>query len=328
MGRSLRRLVLNFIGFFGDVGASWLVSRFPDLEVLHLLSSFRLVGDEGKATYWCHDLDYEYVEIGREQDVVGDDALGVLASSLRLKELVVSACVEADSFSDLDDTDDSAREQTAVTASPSIEAIGPALTALAPSLQRFGLASCASMGPLVSAFPPLPNLTGLRLDWSTADAEFREVQLLPAVTALARAGHLPRLTDLTLCLPWNVDSGARRAVTEFNSLTSLRRLRLVGAPHNDKDAWVTTVLATVALPLLTELVVEVTGSATLDASVPALRRRCPSLSSLRIHNATVGLALLQGLSIAGVPSAFVRCQVLPGVTHGWVRHDPLLRFLP
>lgn len=175
----------------------------------------------------------EYLEVGHEEDVVQDAALGVLASRLRLQELVVSACVEADDIADGEE--ESAEEPTAVTARPSIDAVSVALAALAPSLQRFGLASCAPMGPLVTDISSLPHLTGLRLDWSTADVDFRDVRLLPVVTGLARAGRFPRLTDLTLCLPCRVGTGGGLAVEQLNRLTSLRRLRLVGVPSTDDD---------------------------------------------------------------------------------------------
>lgn len=325
VGRSMRRLVLNCTISFAGTEASWLVTQCPDLEVLHLLNMFWLVRDDGDGNPWCVAPGTDFMDPGDEQqDVVQDDALGILAANLRLEELVVSACVEVEAPSSSEDG--SAVEPVWVTPSPSIAAVGSALAALSPSLQRFGLASCASIGPLVAAFPPLPQLTGLRLDWSTADAAVSNVQLLPAVTALARAGAAPRLADLTLVLPGAVDGGDRAAVAQLNRLTPLTRLRLVCVPHTSKDTWAATVLAAVALPLLAELVVQVAGDAPLDVSIPGLRRRCPCLSSLRIHSANVGLALLQGLSVAGVPSTFVHCTVLPGVTHGWVRHDPLLRF--
>lgn len=236
----------------------------------------------------------------------------------------MSACVEPAPFPGLPGDFE---EPTPVIASPSINAVEPALTALAPTLQRFGLASCESMGSMVDAFPPLPSLTGLRLDWSTCNPVFRDVRLLPAVTALARAGHFPRLADLTLCFPAGVDGGARAAVAQLNRLTSLRQLRLVGAPNTDADAWATTVLVRLALPQLTELAIEVAGTAPLNPSVLSLRRRCPSLSSVRIHGAALGLALLQALSVIGLASTFVRREVLPGATHRWVCYEPLLRFI-
>lgn len=321
--RTLQRLALNF-SVFGAAQASWLVNHFPRLEVLHLLSSFRVVDAAGNTTVWCHELDYDYVDVGAEADVVQDDALGILATGLRLEELVVSACVEPTPFPGLPGDFE---EPTPVIASPSIDAVEPALAALAPTLRRFGLASCDSMGPMVDAFPPLPLLTGLRLDWSTCNPTFRDVRLLPAVTALARAGHLPRLMDLTLCVPAGVDSGGRPAVAQLNRLTSVQQLRLVGTPHTAADPWATTVLDHLALPRLTGLVVEVAGTAPLNPSVTTLRRRCRSLASVRIHGAAVGLALLQALAVIGLASTFVRCKVLPGVTHRWVRHEPLLRFL-
>jgi len=302
VGAALTSLTTNLRSALDVSDALWLVGACPHLEALTLLGYVRFddgcgggtqQGNIGETDIWMHDLSYTI------DDPVDDEPLAALVAGLpALAELVLAAAIDADN-----PWEDWPPPGT-VAPAPTSAGLREALDA-APSLRRFALATCAHPGATVEGLPAsLPRLTGLRLDWSTAQTHLPpDFELAPAVAALATPGRLPGLEELALTTPPGVVCGGWATAAALSRLPSLRCLRLTGVAA--RTVW--AVLSTLALPRLVTLALTMGGSGFVGGARVDLRHRCGALRELTLARMEVGEELVACLTWAGVAVTLLRC---------------------